>query len=57
MLHLSRRAVLLGTGASLVGYSMSSAANISWTPVSHTDAGFDPNLNARIDKLIADKRI
>jgi CubicO group peptidase (beta-lactamase class C family) len=57
MPDFSRRAVLLGTGASLVGYSMSSAANISWTPVSHPEAGFDASLNARIDKLIADKRI
>ncbi len=57
MPDLSRRAVLLGTGVSLVGYNMTSAANISWTQVSHAEAGFDADLNARIDKLIADKRI
>jgi CubicO group peptidase (beta-lactamase class C family) len=57
MPYLSRRAVLLGTCASLASYKMTSAAPISWTPVSHSDAGFDAGLNARIDKLVASKRI
>lgn len=57
MPSFNRRAVLLGTGASLVSYNMTSGAPILWTPVFHGDAGFDANLNARIDKLIADKRI
>lgn len=57
MPYFSRRAILLGTGASLVGYNMTLAAPISWTPVPHPEAGFDAELNARIDKLIASKRI
>lgn len=62
MPDLSRRAVLIGAGSSLMGSgllgsSMLFAAPILWTPVAPADAGFDANLNARIDKLIAEKRI
>jgi CubicO group peptidase (beta-lactamase class C family) len=54
---LSRRSFLIGSGAALTGLNMSASADIAWNPVAPADAGFAPDLNARIDKLIADKRI
>jgi CubicO group peptidase (beta-lactamase class C family) len=56
-MSLSRRNFLIGSGAALTGLSMPASADIAWNVVAPADAGFTPDLNARIDKLIADKRI
>jgi CubicO group peptidase (beta-lactamase class C family) len=55
----SRRQVLVGAGAMLMGQltGMSSAAAFDWQPVSLRQAGFADDLDARLDKAIADKRI
>jgi CubicO group peptidase (beta-lactamase class C family) len=58
MSHLSRRHVLLGMGATLMGSPATplAAATFEWQPIAPADAGFAPDLEARLDKLIADKR-
>lgn len=56
MLRFDRRAVLIGAGCSFAGLNMS-VAQIVWNQVANADAGFDGELNARIDRLIAEKRI
>jgi CubicO group peptidase (beta-lactamase class C family) len=58
MSHLSRRHVLLGMGATLMASPATplAAATFEWQPVAPADAGFAPDLEARLDKLIADKR-
>jgi CubicO group peptidase (beta-lactamase class C family) len=55
----SRRQVLLGAGATVMAHwpgSLSAAA--AWLrPISPDDAGFAPDLEARLDGAVADKRI
>jgi CubicO group peptidase (beta-lactamase class C family) len=56
---LNRRNLLLGSAGALLmtkpdGHA--SAGPRSWTPIDPADAGFAPDLEARLDKLIADKR-
>jgi CubicO group peptidase (beta-lactamase class C family) len=58
MLHLDRRQALLGMGAALMASPATprAAAAFDWQSVAPADAGFAPDLEARLDKLIADKR-
>ena len=57
--RFSRRQVLAGTGGMLVGQliGIRPAATFDWQPVSLREAGFADDLEARLDKAIADKRI
>jgi hypothetical protein len=55
---LARRQIVMGAAAA-VGSAMISplaAAPFEWRKISSSDAGFDSDLEARLDKLIADKR-
>jgi CubicO group peptidase (beta-lactamase class C family) len=58
-LGLSRRRVLTGAGGVLIGQMIgeSSAAAFEWQPISLREAGFSDDLDARLDKAIADKRV
>lgn len=58
MPHLNRRHLLLGMGATLMASPAkpAAAAAFDWQPIAPADAGFAPDMNARLDKLIADKR-
>ncbi|OYX79395.1 MAG: hypothetical protein B7Y77_01920, partial [Bradyrhizobium sp. 35-63-5] len=57
MVPLTRRKLLFGAGAMLVGgMSRLAAAPFDWQPIAPADAGFAPDMDARLDKLIADKR-
>src|SRR5262245_63788898 len=58
MLHLDRRHVLLGMGTTLMASPTTplAAAEFDWPPISPAEAGFAPDIEARLDKLIADKR-
>lgn len=51
---LDRRTFLIGTGAALM--SQPATASSEWRTVSPAEAGFAPDIDARLDKLIADKR-
>jgi CubicO group peptidase (beta-lactamase class C family) len=55
----SCRQVLLGAGAAVVAhaYEALSAGTDAWLPIAPGDAGFAPDLEARLDKAVADKRI
>ena len=55
----SRRQLLLGAGAAVVASSATalSAGTDAWLPIAPGDAGFAPDLEARLDRAIADKRI
>ena len=57
---VSRRKVLLGAGAALAAQPMAqltaAAAAFDWTPVAPAQAGFAPDIEARLDQLISDKR-
>ena len=57
--RFSRRQVLSGAGGMLIGQlaGMGSAAAFDWQPVALHEAGFAEDLEARLDKAIADKRI
>ena len=59
MLHLDRRQTLLGMGAALMASPATSlaAAPFEWPPIAPAEAGFAPDLEARLDKPIADKRV
>jgi CubicO group peptidase (beta-lactamase class C family) len=58
MPHLDRRQALLGLGAALMSTPVASrAAAYDWQSVAPADAGFAPDLEARLDKLIANKRV
>jgi CubicO group peptidase (beta-lactamase class C family) len=58
MPHLDRRQALLGMGAALMAAPITSsiAAAYDWQAIAPAEAGFAPDLEARLDKLIADKR-
>jgi len=56
MAVIHRRAVLIGAGALLVSTSALASTPFEWQTTTPADAGFVPDLNARLDKLIADKR-
>ncbi len=54
----TRRQVLLGAGAAVLAHSSGAlSAGTEWAPVPAADAGFAPDLVARLDKAIADKRV
>jgi CubicO group peptidase (beta-lactamase class C family) len=55
----NRRQLLLGAGAAVVAQwpRSSSAGNAALQAIAPGDAGFAPDLEARLDKAIADKRI
>jgi CubicO group peptidase (beta-lactamase class C family) len=55
----SRRQVLLGASGALVApwHSRLAAAADALTPITPVEAGFAPDLEARLDKAIADKRV
>jgi CubicO group peptidase (beta-lactamase class C family) len=57
MPHLNRRQTLFGLGAALMSTPVASrAAAYDWQSISPADAGFAPDVEARLEKLIADKR-
>ena len=57
MPNLSRRHVLLGASAAIVSPASNVAAGASdWATTTPAEAGFAPDLAARLDKLIVDKR-
>jgi CubicO group peptidase (beta-lactamase class C family) len=58
MPHLDRRHLLLRMGAALMALPATTAAGASfdWQPIAPAEAGFAPDMEARLDKLIADKR-
>jgi len=55
----SRRQVLLGAGAAVMAHAHGalSAGTDGWLPIAPADAGLAPDLEARLDKAIADKRV
>jgi CubicO group peptidase (beta-lactamase class C family) len=54
---LSRRAALAGSGALLLGgIAPSAAAPFEWRTAAPADVGLAPDMAARLDKLVADKR-
>ncbi|HMK81527.1 MAG TPA: serine hydrolase [Xanthobacteraceae bacterium] len=55
-MRISRRAVLAGSGALLVGGAPLSAAPFEWRTAAPAEAGLAPDIAARLDKLVADKR-
>ncbi len=57
--HLHRRDLLLGTGAFLMTQTATTAraAPFAWTTVAPADAGFDPDLAARLDAALAAGRL
>src|SRR5581483_6629688 len=57
--NISRRRLLAATRGALMGGSMgkSVAATLDWNMAWPSEAGFSDDLNARLDKAIADKRI
>jgi CubicO group peptidase (beta-lactamase class C family) len=57
MLNLNRRELLAGSGAVLMSQHASplAAAPFEWQAVAPADAGLAPDIEARLDKLIADK--
>lgn len=59
MPHLDRRQALLGMGAAFMATPVTSgtAAAYDWQSITPADAGFAPDIEARLDKLIADKRV
>jgi CubicO group peptidase (beta-lactamase class C family) len=58
MPYLDRRQALLGMGATLMASPVTplAAAEFDLAPVAPAEAGFAPDIEARLDKLIADKR-
>src|SRR5215470_6731193 len=57
---ISRRQVLAATGGVLMGGSIGNsmaAATLDWTLAKPSEAGFADDLDARLDKAIADRRI
>ena len=57
MPYLDRRQTLVGLGAALMSTPVaSSAAAYDWQTISPADAGFAPDIEARLDRLIANKR-
>lgn len=55
----SRRRLLLGAGAAVMMHRPKSlsAATSWWPPIAAEDAGFAPDLEARLDQAVANKRI
>jgi CubicO group peptidase (beta-lactamase class C family) len=55
---LNRRHVLSGAGAALMASPTTRAAAepFEWQPIAPADAGFAPDLEARLDRLIVEKR-
>jgi CubicO group peptidase (beta-lactamase class C family) len=55
----SRRQILAGAGGLLMGQLIgtSSAAAFDWSTIAPAEAGFAGDLDARLDKAVADKRI
>jgi CubicO group peptidase (beta-lactamase class C family) len=58
MRRITRRTMLAGTGAAFManGTAPLIAAPFEWQNIAPADAGFAPDMDARLDKLIADKR-
>jgi CubicO group peptidase (beta-lactamase class C family) len=56
---VDRRWVILGGAAVIMSTSLSSSATAAdpWSPIPPADAGFTPDMEARLDKAIADKQI
>jgi CubicO group peptidase (beta-lactamase class C family) len=59
MKKTNRRRLLLGGAAAIIAHGSGalSAATEPWLPVASGEAGFVPDLAARLDKAIADKRV
>ena len=57
--RIGRRAVLLGAGAAILTQRSgpTAAQSIAWPTIEPADAGFAPDLGARLDKAISDRRI
>jgi hypothetical protein len=56
MADISRRSALMGAGALLATKRSTLAASFDWQPIAPAEAGFAPDIEARLDKLVADKR-
>ena len=57
-MRTSRHQVLLGAAAAVAAHSGMLSAEINWMlPITPEDAGFAPDLEARLDKAIADRRV
>jgi CubicO group peptidase (beta-lactamase class C family) len=58
-MKIDRRQLILGGGAAIMSseFTPLSAATDPWSPVAPGEAGFAPDLEARLDQAIADKRI
>jgi CubicO group peptidase (beta-lactamase class C family) len=56
MSHLNRRQLVLGAGASLMALPTASLSAADWTRIAPAEAGLAPDLEARLDRLIAEKR-
>ena len=58
-MKIDRRQLLLGGGAAIMSteFTPLSAAADPWLPIAPGEAGFAPDLEARLDQAIADKRI
>src|SRR5258708_3017476 len=57
--RIGRRQVLLGAGAVIMAHSpgAQSEGTDGWLPIAPGGAGFAPDLEAQLDKAIADKRV
>ena len=55
----TRRQLLLGAGATVMAQlpAGAAAAAEAWLPIAPGDAGFAPDLAARLDKAVADQRL
>jgi CubicO group peptidase (beta-lactamase class C family) len=53
MVALDRRSVLMGMGAALVDQHPLAAAPVAWQRAAPADAGFAPDIEARLDQYIA----
>jgi len=57
MVAPDRRTVLTGIGAALISARPGMAAPFEWQKAAPADAGFAPDMDARLDKLIDEKRV
>jgi CubicO group peptidase (beta-lactamase class C family) len=57
MPSIGRRSFLAGTSAVLTGAGSLMAAPFAWQRAEPKDAGFSPDLESRLDKLVTEKRV
>src|SRR5262249_3375855 len=57
-MQANRRQLVLGAGATIVAHSTASRAEpTGWFPIPPQDAAFAPDLEPRLDRAIAEKRV